>query len=262
MPERRGLHHVEEVMGTVVSFDVRDEPTPAIEAALREAVAWLHRVDAVFSTYRPDSQVSRLNRGEAEPADCDPEVAEVLELCERAARATRGCFSHRAGGRLDPSGMVKGWAVEHASRLLLAAGAHNHSVNGGGDVQLCWEAAPGTPWRVGIAHPFRPRELTTMVSGRDIAVATSGTAERGAHIIDPRTGRPAAELASITLVGRRLTDVDAYATAAFVMGNAARSWVERLDGFEAFAVTADARAWWTSGFARYGLVPVSQGAGG
>lgn len=256
MPEQSrpagGLHRAEEVMGTVVSFDIRDEPTPAIRAALGAAVDWLHRVDEVFSTYRPDSQVSRLARGELACADCDPEVAEVLDLCERAERESGGWFSHLAGGRLDPTGMVKGWAVERASQLLLAAGARNHSVNGGGDVQLSGEAAPGRPWGIGIAHPLRPGELTTLVRGSDLAVATSGTAERGAHILDPRTGRPAAgPLVSITLVGRRLTWVDAYATAAFAMGSAARDWVESLEGHEAFAVTADARAWWTSGFHRY-----------
>src|SRR5450759_1820513 len=136
--------------------------------------------------------------------------------------------SSRPAGRLDPSGVVKGWAIERASDILRAGGSANHAVNGGGDIQLAGEAAPGQPWRVGIAHPHQPGELVTVVSGRDIAVATSGTAERGDHIVNPVTGRPATELASITLVGRDLTTVDAYATAAAAMGNAAREWVLEL----------------------------------
>ncbi|MFD5234618.1 FAD:protein FMN transferase [Streptomyces qaidamensis] len=236
-------------MGTVFSFDIRDTPTPAIHRALGQAVAWLHRVDEIFSTYRPDSQISRLDRGGTDLADCDPEVTEVLQLCESAERISGGWFSRAPGGRLDPTGMVKGWAIERASGILERAGAHNTCVNGGGDIQLRGECAPGVPWQVGIANPLQPGGLCTLVTGRDLAVATSGTAERGAHILDPHTGRPAASgLLSITLVGRHLTDIDAYATAAFAMGPSARGWIESLPGVEAFAVTSDARAWWTSGF--------------
>ncbi|MGW7658533.1 FAD:protein FMN transferase, partial [Streptomyces tendae] len=120
-------------MGTVFSFDLRDPVTPPVHRALKEAVAWLHHVDEVFSTYRPDSAISRLGRGEPVPERYAPEVAEVFALCEEVGHATGGWFSHTPGGRLDPSGMVKGWAVERASRMLYEAGAHNTCVNGGGD---------------------------------------------------------------------------------------------------------------------------------
>lgn len=242
-------------MGTVFSFVVRSRPTRAVTTALRDAVAWLHRVDEVFSPYRPDSQISRLGRGELTVDACDQEVAEVLDLCRVAARTSGGRFTSTPGGRLDPSGMVKGWAVERASQILYEAGARHHCVNGGGDIQARGEAAPGRPWSLGIAHPLQPGALISVVSGRDLAVATSGTAERGRHIVDPRSGRPATAMISITLVGRHLTDVDAMATAAFVMGEDAREWIRSLEGIEAFAVTEDTRVWWTPGFAEYGLVP-------
>ncbi len=243
-----GLRHVEHAMGTVFSIDLRDPVTPAVHRALKDAVAWLHHVDEVFSTYRPDSAISRLGRGEPVPERYGAEVAEVFALCEEAARTTGGWFSHTPGGRLDPSGMVKGWAVERVSRLLYAAGAHNTCVNGGGDIQLRGEAAPGTPWRIGIAHPARPGELAAVVTGRDLAVATSGTAERGAHVLDPHTGRPATGLLSLTLTGRHLTRTDAYATAAFAMGAGARAWAEALDGHEALGVTPSGEIWRTPGF--------------
>ncbi|MEV0665818.1 FAD:protein FMN transferase [Actinomadura luteofluorescens] len=253
MPE--GTRHVEHVMGTVFSFDIRTPRSPSITAALAEAVAWLHHVDRVFSPYRPDSQVSRLADGRVELAECDPEVAEVLRLGDEFARVSDGAFTCEPGGRLDPSGVVKGWAVERASTILHDAGAHDHCVNGGGDVQARGEAGPGEPWRIGIADPRDPGSLIAAVAGRDIAVATSGTAERGRHILDPRTGRPAAGLASVTLAGRHLTDVDALATAAFVMGDAARAWVEDRPGIEALGVTSGHRLWWTPGFEDIALLP-------
>ncbi|MEU0845192.1 FAD:protein FMN transferase [Streptomyces sp. NPDC005962] len=235
-------------MGTVFSFDLRDPVTPPVHRALKEAVAWLHHVDEVFSTYRPDSAVSRLGRGEPVPERYGPEVAEVFALCEEAAAATGGWFSHTPSGRVDPSGMVKGWAIERASDLLYAAGAHHSCVNGGGDIQLRGEVAPGTPWRIGIAHPTRPGELVAVVTGRDLAVATSGTAERGPHILDPNTGEAVTALASLTLTGRGLTRTDAYATAAFAMGTGARAWAEALNGYEALGVTTTGEVWRTPGF--------------
>lgn len=255
MGEDRVLRHVEHAMGTVFSFAVRSEPTRAVTRAMADAVAWLHRVDAVFSPYRTDSPISRLGRGELAVGQCDQEVAEVLDLCRAATRTSGGRFTSTPGGRLDPSGMVKGWAVERASQILYEAGARHHCVSGGGDIQARGEAAPGRPWSVGVAHPLHPGDLTTVVRGRDLAVATSGTAVRSHHIVDPHSGGPATGLVSITLVGRHLTEVDAMATAAFAMGDDAREWILSLDGIEAFAVAGDVRVWWTPGFAEHGLIP-------
>ncbi|MEV5162070.1 FAD:protein FMN transferase [Streptomyces sp. NPDC053728] len=254
MPDTaQGLRHIEHVMGTVFSFDIRDRPTTAIRRALTEAVRQLHDVDAVFSTYRPDSHISRLGRGSIRLADCPPQVHEVLSLCAQATRVTDGWFSTVSAGSLDPSGLVKGWATEAASQLLHEAGAHHTYVNGGGDLQLRSRATPGTPWRIGISHPLRPGELATVITAdRDLAVATSGTAERGAHILDPHHGTPATTFASLTVVGPRLTMTDAYATAACARGRGARDWLEALDEYEALAVLPDGRTWQTTGFSRHG----------
>ena len=135
--------------------------------------------------------------------------------------------------------------------MLTAAGSAEHSVNGGGDIQCVGDHGPGGLWRVGIADPLRPGSIALVVTGRDFAVATSGVAERGPHIIDPHTGQPATGLASITVTGAGLAAADAYATAAFAMGPAARDWVESLDGYEAFAITPAGTAWQTSGFGAY-----------
>jgi thiamine biosynthesis lipoprotein len=224
-------------MGTVFSLDIR---TPGIDpAALDRAVAWLHGADATFSTYRADSPVSRLRRGEVAVDDCPPEVGHVLAWCARLQDETGGYFSAYPDGRLDPSGFVKGWAVERVSTLLGEAGSRSHCVNGGGDVQCVGDAGDGRPWRVGIADPHRPGELIATVAGTGLAVATSGTAERGGHVLDPHTGRPATGLAAVTVVGPHLTEADAYATAAFARGLGARSWLATLTGYSALVVTAD-----------------------
>lgn len=245
MTQMAALRRVEKCMGTVFSFDLRG---PAVDPReLDDVVLWLHWVDATFSTYQPDSQISRLGRGELTIADCAPEVGDMLDRCEQLRRDTGGYFSAYAHGALDPSGLVKGWAIEQASDRLRRAGSTSHCVNGGGDVQCAGDAAPGQPWRVGIAHPLRLGDLVAVVEGTDVAVATSGTAERGTHVINPHSDRPPEALASLTLVGRHLTDVDAYATAAFAMGPAARDWVEHTPGIDGFGVTLDGATWRTDG---------------
>jgi thiamine biosynthesis lipoprotein len=234
-------------MGTVVSFDAPDWAGPV----LGRAVQWLHWVDATFSPYRDDSDVSRFGRGSLPLADCAPELAEILAACAEVSALSGGYFTTTPGGRFDPSGYVKGWAIERAAAMLTMVGSAEHSVNGGGDVQCVGDRGSGQPWRVGIADPLRPGALALVVTGQDFAVATSGVAERGAHIVNPHTGQPATGLASLTVVGAALAATDAYATAAFAMGPAARDWVASLDGYEAFAIAPDGRTWQTSGFRAY-----------
>lgn len=236
--------HVEHCMGTAFTIDVRDPGEWSV--AFDTVVAWLHDADATFSTYRDDSDISRIRTGALCVANAHPDVAEVLDRCARAQASTGGFFTPMPGGRLDPTGLVKGWAVERASSLLRAHGSANHAVNGGGDVQLAGEAAPGRPWTIGISDPRDRTGVLSAVSGRDLAVATSGTGERGRHVVNPFTGRPATGLASITVVGPRLTEVDTYATAGFAMGESALGWVESLDGYDALLVTDDGRVRCTS----------------
>ena len=242
-------------MGTVFSFDVRGGEPAAVRAALDEAVAGLHRVDEVFSTYRDDSQVSRLARGELTPDACDPEVAEVLDLGAEAQRLSDGWFSTSYAGRVDPTGIVKGWSVERAARALARVpGVTGVSVNGGGDVQLLGVPDGRRPWRVGVADPLRPGGLAAVISAAgldELAVATSGTAERGAHIVDPGTGRSAVtDLVAVTVVAPRLTWADCWATAAFAMGSrAGLAWLESLPDVEALLITAGDEVRCTGGLA-------------
>ncbi|WP_435833066.1 FAD:protein FMN transferase [Kitasatospora purpeofusca] len=236
-------------MGTVFSVLVRD-PGPGTRSALERAVARLHEIDAVFSPYREDSAVSRLGRGEVTVGQCRPEVAEVLARCRESAEQTGGWFTDHPSGRLDPSGWVKGWAVEEVCRTLCASGSLEHCVSGGGDVQTA-----GGPWTVGVADPLLPGTLAAVLTGTGLSVATSGTTERGAHVMDPFTGRPATGLSSLTLVGEPgigLARTDAWATAVFAMGpERGLAWAEQRSGIEALAVLPDGLRLRTGGLSRH-----------
>ncbi len=247
------MRRVEQIMGTAIGLDLRDRiPTHAVEAFFE----YLRDVDRRFSTYKPDSEVSRLSRGEMRLDECSADVRRALELCGEVRVLSRGYFDvrgHRRDGGLDPSGLVKGWALENAARILEAAGASNYCVNGGGDVIARGNPEPGQRWRVGIRHPIAADRLAAVLLCGDTAVATSGQYERGEHIVDPFTGRAPAGVLSVTVVGPDLTFADAYATAAFAMGRDGPAWLLELPGYEGCAITEgpageEPRLSWTPGF--------------
>jgi FAD:protein FMN transferase len=232
------------VMGTVATVELGDSCPPGEADRLIDATfAWLADVDRRFSTFRPDSEISRLGRSEVDLARCSPDVREVLERCADLWRSTDGYFDAYAGATLDPSGYVKGWSVQVASERLTAAGAVDHVVDAGGDIQTRGRPGPGRAWEIGVRHPWHTDRLCWVLTGTDLAVATSGTYERGRHVIDPRTGRPADGLRSVTVVGRDLAVADAYATAAVAMGEGGLRWLATLPGHECGVVTEDGRCY-------------------
>ena len=212
-------------------------------AAWATAMAVLREADRVFSTYRADSVICRLGRGELELADCPPEVAadvaEVLALGAAARRDSHGAFAVERGDVLDPSGVVKGWAAERAAAHLAALPDTDFCLSAGGDI-TCHTADPAAaPWRIGVEDPRDPSRLVAVVPLRSGAVATSGVAHRGAHIVDARTGRAPTGLASVTVIGTSLTAVDVDATAAFALGAEGERWLAARGHRAAFVVRAD-----------------------
>ena len=243
-----GLSRSEPVMGTVATVDIRD-PVPANpEQLLDEVFAWLHEVDRRFSTYRPESEISRLDRGELALDNCSTHVRAVMAECAGLWRRTDGYFDAYATGRLDPSGYVKGWSVQVASERLSAAGAVNHFVDAGGDLQTRGRPEPDQPWLIPVRHPWQPDQACWMLAGTDLAVATSGTYERGAHVVNPRTGQPARDIRAVTVVGTDLALADAYATVALAMGRPALRWLATLDGHESGVVFEDQTTYVSAGF--------------
>ncbi|MFC4150561.1 FAD:protein FMN transferase [Micromonospora mangrovi] len=229
-------------MGTAISLDLADDlPAATLRELADDTFAWLHEVDARFSTYRDDSEVCRLDRGELPLADASADLRTVVERCADLWAATDGFFDAYATGRFDPSGYVKGWSAQVASDRLRAAGAANHCLNAGGDVRVRGRSATGEPWRIGVRHPWDPAATCLVLTGTDLAVATSGVYERGHHVVDPRRGVPAQGLRSVTVVGADLGVADAYATAAVAMGAAGIGWLDRLPDHRHAVVTDDAR---------------------
>jgi thiamine biosynthesis lipoprotein len=216
--------------------------TVRADSGAERVFEWLRWVDATFSTYRDDSEIRRLDRGELRIEDAHPHVREVLARCERLRVVTRGYFDARAGGTLDPSGLVKGWAIDRAAALLRG----RCCIDAGGDVLV-----RGGPWRVGVRHPLRAGELCAALELTDGAVATSGAYERGDHIADPVGGGPARGALSVTVIAPTLARADAYATAAFAMGARGPAWTARLRGCEAMTVLEDGDVLTTRGWERY-----------
>ena len=169
-------------------------------------------------------------------------MREVLADCAALHAATGGWFDARATGRLDPSGYVKGWAVDRAARPRRGP---RWCINAGGDLRV-----GGGPWRIGIQHPRRRDRVAAVLELTDAAVATSGAYERGAHVLDPHTRRPAAGALSVTVLGPRLGIADAYATAAFAMGEAGPAWTAGLRPYEAMTILPRRRVLATRGFPR------------
>jgi thiamine biosynthesis lipoprotein len=241
-------HWVEHIMGTAICLDIAGNADPALASRMaRSTFAWFREVDERFSTFKDHSEVNRLDRGELTIDECSDDLRLVLRHCARLRERTSGYFDVYATGRLDPSGFVKGWSVQVASDRLTAAGLTNHCLNAGGDVCVRGHGADGKPWRIGVRHPFEAMEVAWILSASDLAVATSGTYERGMHVIDPLRGEPARQLCSVTVTGPDLGVADAYATAAVAMGYRGLDWLAELMGYESAVVTDDGRAFVSDG---------------
>jgi FAD:protein FMN transferase len=255
-------------MGTVISVAAPGDTDPELFGAAAEAAfARLRHADEVFSPFTEDSPVSRIRDGRLPLADLGThpdgaEIREILAVCAALKTQSGGAFDAWAVGdppAFDPCGAVKGWAAERASAVLAAHGLTSHTLGAGGDVRVRGGTEDG-PWRVGITDPHRPGRVLAVAELSDGAVATSGTAERGVHIWDPRARRPASHLVQVSVVGPSLTWADGYATAAMALGSQAYGWLTglaRRTGYQALTVDHETGVWWTAGMADH--VPALRG---
>ncbi|HUX12416.1 MAG TPA: FAD:protein FMN transferase [Spirochaetia bacterium] len=213
--------------------------------------ALFRSVDLQFSPYKTESEVSRIDRGELVPGDVSPQMQEVLRLSEDTKRLTNGFFDVWFNGRFDPSGLVKGWSILKAARLLDAQGIENYCIDAGGDIEIRGYEAPETPWKIGLRNPFDPVTIIRTLALTNRGIATSGTYIRGEHIYNPRNGEKANSIASITVVAPNVYEADRLATAAFAMGEAGVEFIASIPTCDAYMVDKSGTATYTPGFARY-----------
>ncbi len=241
------IHTTRSIMGMPITIhiDDRDASQEDVDAAFAHFV----HVDEVFSTYKPTSEISRFNNCELTLEQLSSEVREVMELCEQTKHDTHGYFDAQVTGIYDPSGLVKGLAIQQVAELLWKRGRINFYVDAGGDIQFSGVKADGNPWSVGIRSPFQSDILGKIsITGR-AGVATSGTYLRGHHIQDPyHPNKPPDELVSLTVVAPTIYEADRLSTPAFAMGRAGMRFLETHKCVEAYAIDHMGIAFATKGF--------------
>ncbi len=236
-------------MGMPVTLIIEDEAvSPDI---FNKAYAYFTAVDEAYSPYKPTSEVSRINAGFMESA-WSPEMQEVVRLCRDTTGATNGYFDAWHQGKFDPSGLVKGWAIDKAAKLLLSLGCENIYVEAGGDIQVNGLNAAREPWQIGIRNPFDRHQIVKVVALTTQGIATSGLYIRGEHIYNPFDDKAQlSQVASLTVIGPNIYEADRFATAAFAMGVRGVEFIESLPGLDAYMIDSAGQATLTSGFDKY-----------
>lgn len=238
------------IMGMPVVVALAERGTMADAEAV---FSYLREVDARFSTYKPTSEISRMNAGEIDPADASPEMREVLDMCEAARVSSGGYFNIWNGTINDPSGLVKGWAIERAGQLLERRGLEDFFIDVGGDV-VVRGLVDGRPWIIGVRHPVQRDKQVKRLALTNCGIATSGNYERGDHIYDPVTGRVPRGLRSFTVVGPSIMMADLLATIGYTMGpELGLPYVDKQPGYSAFCITDDFEGLSTQSFAQYNI---------
>jgi FAD:protein FMN transferase len=239
------------LMGMPITVDIED-PAATIEI-IDSVYDYFEYIDDKFSTYKDESEISLINKQLLKLEDASDDMQIVFRLAEQTRLITDGFFDIQFNGHYDPSGLVKGWAIYNASKILSDKGLENFYVDAGGDVQVTGKNSMGENWRVGIRNPFDPDQIVKVLSVTNCGVATSGTYIRGQHIYNPRSvdRSPGNEIVSLSVIGPDIFEADRFATAAFAMGFEGINFIERLQGFEGYMIDRDERATFTTGFKGY-----------
>lgn len=237
------------MMGMPITLEIVD--VSANDNAFNAVFDYFQYVDQTFSTYKDASEIMRINRHELILEDSSEDMQTVFALAEQTRQETYGYFDIRHNGTIDPSGIVKGWAIYNAAELLRRLGFENFYVDAGGDIQVVGKNDQGQDWRVGIRNPFNLHEIVKVLSVTDCGVATSGTSIRGQHIYNPKNAAQTIDdIVSITVIGPNVYEADRFATAAFAMGKDGIAFIENLQDFEGYMIDVNGIATLTSGFTK------------
>ena len=235
------------LMGMPITVDVGGASSDEL---IETVFGYFEHIDRRFSTYRADSEITAINRGDVPVVEWSGEMTEVFALARQTKDETDGYFDIRKpDGSLDPSGIVKGWAIRNAAAIVQRAGIRDFFIEAGGDVQSCGKNASGQDWSVGIRNPFDAHEIVKIVYPRGRGLATSGTYVRGQHIYNPHAiDSPIQDIVSLTVIGADVLEADRFATAAFAMGREGILFIEQTPGLEGYVIDTNGRATPTTGF--------------
>ena len=240
------------IMGMPITVSIpRSHGIDPEKGAFSAVFEWFKAVDAQFSPFKPESEVSRISRGEQALSQATLLMNEVLELCALTEADSDGWFNPWFEGKFDPFGIVKGWAIARASGILDGLGYRNHCIEAGGDIEVRGANGEGKPWEIGIRNPFDPRSIVKVLHLSDRGIATSGTYIRGNHIYNPKTGQRVEGVPSLTVIGPNVLEADRLATPAYAMGPPGISWLASLEGIDAYQIGPDHQALATQGLAEY-----------
>ena len=244
------MRRTENIMDMPISLEIVD--VDAQESDIQDIFTFFHQIDEQFSPFKSTSEVSRLNDGTLGKKEMSQDMQDVLELCEKTKLETNGFFNIQHGDMYDPSGLVKGWAIQQAAELLHEKGFHHFFVDAGGDIQVSGKNAEGSSWRVGIRNPFNHQQNIKILELDGKGIATSGTYSRGQHIYNPFSpDKDLEKIVSISVIGPNVYEADRFATAAFAMQDNGIYFIESLPGFEAYAIDRNGIATATSAFHTY-----------
>lgn len=245
------MKQTELVMGMPITVEIVGSDDQAVIASIFD---YFRAVDERFSTYKSTSEITQVSAG-LPRSRWSRDMKNVMRLCEQTKQQTGGYFDIKHNDALDPSGLVKGWAVQNVASMLRNRGVENFYIEAGGDIQVNGNNADGQPWLVGIRNPFNIEEIIKIVAAKDCGVATSGTYIRGQHIYNPLLpDRAIEDVKSLTVIGPNIYDADRFATAAFAMGRPGIHFIDSLPGFEGYMVDEQKQATLTKGFERYAYV--------
>ncbi|HEX8931700.1 MAG TPA: FAD:protein FMN transferase [Patescibacteria group bacterium] len=238
------------IMGMPITIEIID---PGVtEENLQEIFNYFQYIDDKFSTYKSTSEISQINACLLLSKDFSQDMQTVLRLCEQTKKETSGYFDISHNGKLDPSGLVKGWAIYQAANLLKKKGFSNFYVEAGGDIQVAGKNKDHGYWTIGIRNPFNREEIIKKLKVFDKGVATSGTYIRGQHVYNPKVkDAKLEEVVSLTVIGPNIYEADRFATAAFAMGKRGIHLIEKLPEFAGYLVDKEGTATFTSNFKQY-----------
>lgn len=228
------------------AIEILDDAKPQDVDAILE---YFHTIDAVFSTYNKNSQLTRLNKGYLRLEDATPVVRKVLKLCEQTRLLTHGYFDSKIENHIDPSGLLKGFAIHEAAVQLEKKEYKNFYIEIGGDIEIHGHKN-GQLWKVGLQNPVN-KDSVIIVRLTDKGMATSGLAHTGLPIYNPITRKVASIYKSVTVIAVNAYEADRFSTTAYAMGVKALDFLEKTDNVEALIFERDGKEVMTSGFAQY-----------